>query len=356
MATSPYSPPIPLIALLSLGALSLLGCTSEPAPLGFEVMGERVPVVDMHLHPGDWDLVPPATQAYLASRFPFPFNLNPAALAESTLSAEGIKAQLDGAGASIGVLLAVYAPRTVGVAPNELVMGQLDAFPERFRGLASLSIDTWSEDEDDELERLRDALMVPGMIGVKLAHAHQHFRMDDPRYYSIYEVAGEMNAPVYLHTGTSPFPGTAQEPAYTNPAYLEEAIALYPNTDFILGHLGHDFITQEIKNLDVCIDLAQRYDNVFLEPSALGSAGSDPTGRNLIDSMAAMLDGDVVDRIIYGSDGPQSPGFVLDYLERTVSAMEASGYSLEDIKAVLAGNYARVFEEPLPVLNEGGAL
>ncbi|HEY0138889.1 MAG TPA: amidohydrolase family protein, partial [Nannocystis sp.] len=191
---------------------------------GVVVDGERLPVIDMHLHPGEWSNTPPDTQEFLAGRFPFPLQLTPARLAGQVLSVDGLKKELDGAGIGTGVLFAVYAPRTVGISANEDVIADVKQAPDRFFGLASLRVERWNEDEASELKRLRDALGEPGMVGVKLAHAHQHFRMDDPRYFSIYALAGELDKPVYLHTGTSPFPGTAQDPPYTDPAYLEPAI------------------------------------------------------------------------------------------------------------------------------------
>jgi predicted TIM-barrel fold metal-dependent hydrolase len=179
---------------------------------------------------------------------------------------------------------------------------------------------------------------------------HQQFRLDDPRYFGIYALAQELKKPVYLHTGTSPFPGTAQEPAATDPSYLEPAIAAYPGAIFILGHLGYDFKEQQLGRLEACIDLATRYPNVYLEPSALGSRAADPTGQNLRAAYTRMREADLVDRIIYGSDGPQSPGFVAEYLERSLAAMKAAGYTVDDTRAVLAGNFARVFAVPEPTL------
>jgi predicted TIM-barrel fold metal-dependent hydrolase len=148
---------------------------------------------------------------------------------------------------------------------------------------------------------------------------------------------------VYLHTGTSPFPGTAQEPPYTDPAYLENAIAAYPGTVFILGHLGYDFKIKQPGALETCIDLAVRYPNVYLEPSALGSKTSDPDGTHLKLAMRRIREAGIVDRAIYGSDGPQSPGFVGRYLDSTVAAMRSADYSRDEMAAVLAGNFVRVF-------------
>lgn len=335
------------------GLLLVLGVVACGDPeLGVLVDGERLPVIDMHLHPGDWDAIPPATQEFLASRFPWPIDLRPDKAAMDVLTPAGILGEMDRAGVSVGVLFAIYAPRTVGIASNEDVAADVASEPARFYGMASLRVDRWNEDGPAELQRLRAALAEPGIVGIKLAHAHQQFRMDDPRYFGIYALAAELQKPLYLHTGTSPFPGTEQAPAYTDPAYLEPAIAQHPGARFVLGHLGYDFTTHTPGALEGCIDLARRYPNVFLEPSALGSEGSDPTGENLPAAMARMREAGVVDRIIYGSDGPQSPGFVADYLERTVAAMRSASYSKEEMRAVLAGNFARVFAVPVPVLED----
>ena len=325
-----------------LGAALALTC-ADTSPYGVEVDGVSIPVIDMHLHPGDWDAIPPSTQAFLAERFPFPFKLNPERLAEGVLSPAAIVEELDAAGVHAGVLFAVYAPRTVGVATNELVARGVRDYPRRLRGLASLRVDRWAEQGEEELARLEAALREPGMIGIKLAHAHMHFRMDDPAYFGIYELAARLGKAVYLHTGTSPFPGTAQEPAYTDPRYLEAAIVAHPQAIFILGHLGYDSIRKELGYLDACVDLARRYPNVYLEPSALGSEGADPTGANLREAYRRIKAAGVVDRVIYGSDGPQSPGFVAEYLARSVAAMQDAGYDAAELRAVLSGNFIRVF-------------
>jgi predicted TIM-barrel fold metal-dependent hydrolase len=323
----------------------VVGCSGEPR-LGVTVKGKTVEVIDMHFHPGEWDNIPPATRNYLASRFPFPLSLTPKSLAESVLNAEGILGEMDKAGAAIGVLFAVYAPKTVGVATNEFVQQEVAKNRTRLLGLASLRVDRWNTDKDKELAALRKALSDPSMVGIKLAHAHMHFRMDDPRYYGIYEISAQMKKPVYLHTGSSPFPNINTQAPYTDPSYLEDAIRKHPKAIFILGHLGFDFIHRKQGKLDECIRLAKTYKNVYLEPSALGSETSDPDGSNFKQTFEKMKAQGVTDRIIYGSDGPQSPGFAKRYLEGTIRAMERANYTVDEIKAVLAGNFRRVFTLP----------
>lgn len=319
----------------------LLACSEPPEP-GVTYDGERLPVVDMHLHSGDWDGVPERTQSFIAGNFPFPFNLDPDETARSVLSTEGIVEQLDLGAISRGVVFAVYAPRSVGVADNDFIIKQVAESPDRLWGLASLSIDSWDTGEEAALAELEAALQSPGIVGIKLAHTHTHQRMDDPDYYSIYELASAQGAPLYLHTGPSPFPGTQPDPAYTDPRYLEEAIAAFPDADFILGHACYDFINEELGDLDSCVDLALRYPNVYIEISAVGS-GSEARVEDYKAVVARLLAEGLTDRVIYGSDGPQSPGFLTEYLGRTVSSMQAAGYTAEEARLVLSDNFTTLF-------------
>jgi uncharacterized protein len=323
---------------------TFFGCGSDSL-----LFKERpISAIDMHLHIGLWDQIPDATQSELASRFPFPFGLKPEALADQVLTGEGIIDELDNAFLDAGFLFAVYAPRSVGVATNEYVLSQLKTNPKRLYGIASLQVDDWANQKYQQLDALSMALETDGMIGVKIAHPHQHFRMDDPDYFDIYTVAAEFNAPVYIHTGPSPFINTNTDAPYTDPAYLETAIIENPDTTFILGHLGYDFINKNHLHLETCINLAQTYPNVWLEPSALGSSGSDPNGTNLTEAMAAIKEADLINKTIYGSDGPQRPGFAKDYAERTLLSMENAGYSFDEAQLVMSGNSEQLFlrEEP----------
>lgn len=329
-----------LFTSVCLWAFLASGCSSANSVV---YQGESLVAIDMHLHTGEWDQIPPSTQDYLAEKFPFPLSLSPESLAEQSLSAAGIVEQLDDAGLEKGVIFAVYAPHSVGIASNEDVMELLDRVPDRFWGLASLRVDRWSSERDQQLASLRSALAHPRMIGIKLAHAHMHIRLDDPAYDPIYELAGELAKPVYLHTGPSPFDGTLADPPYTNPLYLERAIERFPQTRFILGHMGFDFLGKTEGNLEECLDLGRRYPNVFFEPSALGSKSSDPDGSLYKKVLLRVREEGLIDRLIYGSDGPQYPGFLADYASRTSIAMEAAGYGRSDAQAVFRSNFLRVF-------------
>ena len=88
--------------------------------------------------------------------------------------------------------------------------------------------------------------------------------------------------------------------------------------------------------------LAETYPNVWLEPSALGSESSDPDQVILVGLQKIKKKG-LIERVIYGSDGPQRPGFIAEYLERNLYAMEKNDYTLEEVELILSKNADRAF-------------
>jgi len=63
-----------------------------------------------------------------------------------------------------------------------------------------------------------------------------------------------------------------------------------------------------------------------------------------------LKEGNVLHKVIYGSDGPQFPGYVQAHLDNYVAAMQRNGYTADEMKMVLSGNFARVFGIELPPL------
>ncbi len=333
---------------LLTGLCAALVCSpalAEGEYAGIEAGGARLTVVDVHLHTGEWDYMPPGFHDRLTERVPTGFKWVMAPFSDWMLSTDNILAQLDGAGIYGGGLFALYAPHTTGLAPNQYVSDRVMEAPERLWGFASLRMDDWNNEGELQLDAFEAALQLPGMRGVKLAHAHTQARLDDERFYGIYEIAGRLGKPIYIHTGSSPNPGTRYEPEYANPAYLEDAIRKYPDAVFILGHTGYDTKIRALTWVDDAVRLAATYDNVYLEPGALGAT----RGQYVVDDFVRrMKDGNVLHKVIYGSDGVQFPGYVKSHLENYVAAMLRNGYTAEEMQLVLSGNFARAFGVTLP--------
>ncbi len=107
----------------------------------------------------------------------------------------------------------------------------------------------------------------------------------------------------------------------------------------------------DLRATNLALTLAQNYANVALELSALGR----PTVLNergemamtlklqLINVLAEAKKRNLSDKLIWASDGPQSPCFAASYRDRIVAELKQQGYSKDQIKAIPAGNFYRIF-------------
>ena len=259
-----------LIILFGVGYNFLIKDDAETT-YGFTIDGVDIDIIDMHLHTGTWEALTEPYKERYSERVPKPFKFLMENLLGNGLTSEGILKQMDNAGSRRGGVFAVYSPDTTGIANNEFLYQQIKDQPERMFGFYSIRTDHWNIDAAKELEKLESDLIKYKATGIKLAHAHQQMRLDDKRFDGIYEIAGRLNKPIYIHTGTSPNPYTRREPPYVDPVYLEESIIKYPQTKFILGHSGYDSFLIQLTYLESCIQLAKKYGNVYFEPGALGA-------------------------------------------------------------------------------------
>ncbi|NVJ51243.1 MAG: amidohydrolase family protein [Gammaproteobacteria bacterium] len=323
-------------------------------------------IVDVHLHPGSYDKLGPKGKEFVKNVFPVnlpdalkipllrlfsSFQLNPYG------AFIGIKNECRKASANHCILFATYAPETWGIEPNEDVLGYLDDSRNEFNGntffygLASLSVADWENNEATSLQNLRAALLHPKMVGVKLAFAHTLTPFDAREYYSIYEVAEDLNKPIYHHVGTSPLRKVSDfeedEIEFVlrtfDPTYLEDAIKSFPRVKFIMGHAGNDANQEGYDKVDEVFDLAEKYPNVYIEISALGSQRSDPDGSKMLAILDRAKESEIIDRIIYGSDGPGSPGNTSSYKDRVIESLKLAEYTFDEAQQVMGGNARAVF-------------
>ena len=172
--------------------------------------------------------------------------------------------------------------------------------------------------------------------------------LDDINTRCVFDAAKKYGKPVAMHTGLTPAAGALNEPAAYDPKFFETMVKLYPEVTFILLHIGQGDRRATLSALD----LAARYPNVALELSALGRPlAIDETGSMVMAMdpqfpyvLAEIKKRGLIDRTMWGSDGPQTPGFPAQYLSRLVAEMKTQTYTHDQIKAILAGNFYRVFK------------
>lgn len=328
-----------------------------------------IDIVDVHLHPGSYDKLGPKGKEFVKSVFPVnlpdfikvpllrffsSFQLNPYG------AFIGIKNECRKASANNCILFATYAPETWGIEPNEDLLGYLDDSRNSvngetfFYGLASINVTDWNEAKTEQLANLEAALAHPKVVGIKLAFAHTLTPFDATDYYAIYDVAREFDKPVYHHVGTSPLRKVSDfeddELDYVlrtfDPVYLEDALKQYPDVTFVLGHAGNDANQEGYGKINEAFALAEKYRNVYIEISALGSTRNDPDGQLMDGIFLRAKRANIVDRIIYGSDGPGSPGNIKSYKDLILQSLERVGYSFDDAQKVMADNARSIFNIP----------
>ena len=341
--------------------------TDEALP-EYEFEGETYRVVDMHLHIGTLEGQYPSGVAFLLSQLPpqslMYFPSTAGLVLDPYGEHVGIQEHLRAAGVAHGVLLATYTHKTVGYARNRLLEDLLDD-PRNVNvdgspfawGMVSINFDGYEEPEvkASRLAALESYFVQrPDLfIGIKLAHAQQAVGFDDPLYMEVYDVAAKYGVPMLLHTGLSPFPNSATDPHFYDPASLEAVITAYDGAhgqgkvDFVLAHTGQG----DARAIESSLQLAAAKDNVWLELSAINRPLQIDENGEDIDSdepmhpyvLGEILNRDLVSKAIFATDGPQYFGKTQSALKLLVGEMVTIGYSPDDIQGVLADNFFRCF-------------
>lgn len=329
----------------------------------YKLDGEEIDVVDMHLHPGSFGTLGAGIAQSLTTTVPpFLLPILPAftnAVTNPYTPGVGMVAQARRFGFQHLGYLAVWAPATVGWYTNSELSGLIydvrnvkrpDGRPLAF-GFASIF---WDNLMDGNLVAQRCAALESFLskkdqriIGIKLAHPHQRVLLASAATDCVYALAERYKKPLALHTGKTPTQGSLDQPEAYDPLYLEEKIKAFPGATFLLLHVGQG----DLRATNHALALAETYRNVALELSALGR----PTILNERGELAMTMEPqfpyvlaeakkrNLVDRLVWASDGPQSPGFAASYRDRIVAELKKQSFTKEQIKAILAGNFYRLF-------------
>jgi len=159
---------------------------------------------------------------------------------------------------------------------NELVRKAVEKYPDRLIGCV------WPNPHDEAApEKVRTALTEWGFKGIKLHPLFQAFLPNDEAVHPIMEEARKAKVPVLIHTGHSPF---------SLPWSVGELAENFSDVKIVMLHMGdgHGLYIQ------AAINTAKRFDNIYLETSAM------PMATKIKEAI------DVVgrDRVMYGSDIP----------------------------------------------------
>ncbi|WP_010273159.1 amidohydrolase family protein [Paenibacillus senegalensis] len=191
------------------------------------------------------------------------------------------------ASCSGAIVLAVDAPATGFVVPNEYVAGYVASSPSRLFGFASV------DPKRPKASRLLEqAIKELNLKGLKLAPIYQDFHPLDNICFPLYAKAEELRLPVMWHQGTSFVSEGPLEKS--RPAALDPIARAFPNLKMIIAHLGHPWVEETIS-------VVRKHPNMYTDISALGSRP-----WQMYNAIILAIEYGIEDKLLFGSDFPFS--------------------------------------------------
>lgn len=235
----------------------------------------------------------------------------------ATSGVDGAIDAMDAAGIELALLSAWYGPGGP-LIENEEVARQIEAAPDRFRGLASADIRRPAE----AVREIRQWVDGHGFVGVRIVPWLWDLPPNDRRYYPIYAACVEMGVPLCTqigHTG----PLLRSETGRPIP-YLEDVLLEFPELVVVGGHLGFPWI-------DELTSLAIKFQNFYVDTSAY-------VAKRFPHSFVNFMKGPGRGRVMFGTNWPMlSP-------EHCLSGIDALGLSDAELKAFKSETARQVFQ------------
>jgi len=242
-------------------------------------------VFDAHIHVGPYDqLKEGARRVMLGSREDLDL------LGRIVRSADELLKAMDAEGIARAALINSVAPEVIGItdAVNPWIARYVEGHRDRLVPVGGIH-PRHSRDVAGDMKRLLDVYRL-GAIKLHPPHmelAANAYRTDCPSLADVYRLAGEAKRPVYIHTGTSNFPGARN--VYADPMACDDVAVDFPQTTLVLCHAGRPLW------YDTAFFLLRRHPNVLLDISSIPP-------RRLLEVFPRIPE--VADRILWGTDWP----------------------------------------------------
>lgn len=134
------------------------------------------------------------------------------------------------------------------------------------------------------------------IMGFKIFPGYHPVYPNDKRYFPFYELAGNYDVPVIIHTGDT-F-GSQYQVKYSHPLTVDEIAVKFPKTTFILAHLGFPWVRD-------ATELVYKNENVYADLSAFCIGCAPKTPAHVISDIRYALEASGrPDKFLYGSDWP----------------------------------------------------
>jgi predicted TIM-barrel fold metal-dependent hydrolase len=243
------------------------------------------PVFDAHIHVGPYDQMRErARRVMMGGRDDIEL------LETIRSSADELVKAMDAQGIARAALVNSVAPEVTGITDlvNPWIARYVEGHRDRLVPVGGIH-PRYSRDIAGDMKRLLD---VHRLGAIKLHPPHMElaanaYRTDCPSLADVYRLAGEAKRPVFIHTGTSIFPGARN--VYADPMACDDVAVDFPQTTIVLCHAGRPLW------YETAFFLVRRHPNVMLDISSIPP-------RRLLEVLPRISE--VADRLLWGTDWP----------------------------------------------------
>lgn len=183
----------------------------------------------------------------------------------------------------------------------------------------------------DDLEEVRGYLQEGSVRGLKLYPGYETFYPHDERMRPVFELAGEFDVPVMIHTGDTLNP--MGKVKFAHPLHVDEVAVDFPDVKIIICHIGNPWVrdTMEVvyKNKNVYTDISGLVLGDFTDRFEVYM-------RKQIQEM--ILYGVEPEKVLYGTDWPISS------MESYLRFMEELKIPAQEKKKIMWENAAQLFK------------
>jgi predicted TIM-barrel fold metal-dependent hydrolase len=163
----------------------------------------------------------------------------------------------------------------------------------------------------------------------------QHFKVNDPACFQVYQVCQDHRLPVIIHFGLSI--NATHDLSYGNPLDLSTPALRFPGVKWIIPHFGTGLFRETLL-------VAAQYGNVFIDTSSSNDwikySPYELTHKDLFRRTYESLGSK---RIIFGSDSSFFPrGFRKKILDQQLKICNELGFSSREVDDIFHGNIATI--------------
>lgn len=175
----------------------------------------------------------------------------------SERSMEAFMAEMDEAEIDRAVVMGRNAGDGSGSVPDDEVAGLVDERPDRFIGVAGISL----ADVESAIEQAEHAVQDLSLRGLSIepAIAERPMHIDDEKLTPFFEAAGRLGIPVSITSSVMVGPNVS----YSRPSRIHHVAERHPDVNFVIVHAAWPYVAE-------MIGVAFRCRNIYLMPDFYG--------------------------------------------------------------------------------------